>query len=224
MAIRGILSGKGLGEPCFTSVTLRPWLSTGGKESAMNTTTWVAELGTKPAAAPQAIPVVLPPAGPSAAAQPLHRLGEIRRREGLTRREVARRLGVSIREVQEREQSSCDISLSELHRWQRILQVPLAELLEEPGGELSPPLNLRARLLRAMKTVRSIQEVARQAAIQRLATVLADQILQIMPELKNIIAWPAVGHRRKQSEFGQAFFRGLSLNLRDEEEAEGPER
>ena len=151
----------------------------------------------------------------------LHRLGEVRRREGLTRREVARRLSISVREVQEREQPSSDMPLSDLYRWQEVLQVPLAELFNEPAGELSPPLQLRARLLRAMKTVRSIQEVARQASIQRLAIVLVDQILAIMPELKDTIAWPAVGHRRKQSELGQAFFRGLSLDLRDE--LEGPE-
>ena len=52
-------------------------------------------------------------------AQPLHRLGEARRREGLTRREVARRLGISIREVQELEQPSSDVPLSALYRWQK---------------------------------------------------------------------------------------------------------
>ena len=104
--------------------------------------------------------------------------------------------------------------LSDLYRWQKLLQVPLAELLSEPAGELSPPLQLRARLLRAMKTVRSIQEVARQVSVQRLASVLVAQILEIMPELKDTIAWPAVGHRRKQSELGQAFFRGLTWLLR----------
>ncbi len=99
---------------------------------------------------------------------------------------------------------------------------PAGRTADEPAGELSPPLQLRARLLRAMKTVRSMQEVARQASVQRLASVLVAQILEIMPELKDTIAWPAVGHRRKQSELGQAFFRGLSLDLRDE--MEGPER
>jgi len=180
----------------------------------MNTTTWLANLGAKPAAAAQGVPVVLPPADRSAPS--LHRLGEVRRREGLTRREVARRLGISIAAVQQREQSASDMPLSELYRWQAILQVPLAELLDEPAGDLSPPLQLRARLLRAMKTIRSIQEVARQASVQRLATVLVAQILAIMPELKDTIAWPAVGNRRKQSELGQAFHRGLSLDLRDD--------
>ena len=73
-----------------------------------------------------------------------------------------------------------------------------------------------------MKTVRSIQEVARQASVQRLAGVMVEQILEIMPELKDTIAWPAVGHRRKQSELGQAFFRGIAFDIRDD--MEGPER
>jgi transcriptional regulator with XRE-family HTH domain len=185
-------------------------------------TTWLADLGSKGAAMADAIPVALPPAGPSTPSKPPHRLGEVRRREGITRRELARRLGISIHEVQEREQPSSDMLLSEFYRWQEVLQVPIAELLEEPAGDLSPPLQLRARLLRVMKTLRSMQEVARQASVQRLATVLVDQILEIMPELKTTIAWPAVGHRRKQSELGQAFFRGLSLDLH--EEIEQPER
>jgi transcriptional regulator with XRE-family HTH domain len=187
----------------------------------MDPITWIAEPGGKPVAATPPVSVSLPSAAPPPSTQPLHRVGEVRRREGLTRREVARRMGVSIRDVQEHEQPTADMSLSALHRWQQVLQVPLAELLSEPVGELSPPLQLRARLLRAMKTIRSIQEVARQAAVQRLANVLVDQLLEIMPELKDTIAWPSVGHRRKQSELGQAFFRGVAFEFRDE--IEGPE-
>jgi transcriptional regulator with XRE-family HTH domain len=182
----------------------------------MNTTMWLADLDGKPLGAAHAVPVALPPSSAPAPVQSLHRLGEVRRREGITRREVARRLNISAREVQELEQPSADMPLSDLYRWQKVLQVPLAELLNEPQTELSPPVQLRARLLRAMKTVRSIQEVARQASIQRLAVVLVEQILEIMPELKDTIAWPAVGHRRRQDELGQAFYRGLSLEFRDE--------
>ncbi len=186
----------------------------------MNTTTWIVELGDKSATMPPAVPLPPPPTNLPAPVRSLHRLGEVRRREGLTRREVARRLCISIHEVQEREQASVDMPLSELYRWREVLQVPLAELLNEPAGELSPPVQLRARLLRAMKTVRSIQEVAQQAAVQRLAKVLVDQVLAIMPELKDTIAWPAVGHRRHENELGQAYFRGLSLDICEELEQE----
>ena len=83
--------------------------------------------------------------------------------------------------------------LSDLYRWQRALDVPAAELLHEPQAELSPPVQFRSRLLRAMKTVRSIQAGVRQASIQRLAAMLADQLVEIMPELKDTVAWPALG-------------------------------
>jgi transcriptional regulator with XRE-family HTH domain len=187
----------------------------------MNTVMWLADLGVKAPETTPAVPVVLPQSSAPAPRPSLHRLGEVRRREGLTRREVARRLSISVREVQRLEEPSSDMPLSELYRWQKALQVPLAELLSEPEGELSPPVQLRARLLRAMKTIRSIQEAAQQASIQRLIVVLIGQILDIMPELKDTIAWPAVGQRRKQHELGQAFYRGLSLQLGNE--AEEPE-
>lgn len=159
--------------------------------------------------------VRLPPSGTSTPDPPLHRLCEVRRREGLTRRQVARRLGISVQEVHRQEQPSADLSLSDLRRWQRALAVPVAELLHEPDGELSPPVQLRARLLRVMKTVRSIQQRARQAPVRRLIESLIGQLVEVMPELKETVAWPAVGHRRRRHELGQAFFRRLSCDVLD---------
>jgi transcriptional regulator with XRE-family HTH domain len=188
----------------------------------MKTTAWITDLGSKPVTAADAVLVALPPSSTPAARRPLQRLGEVRRREGLTRREVARRLGISVRDVQQCEEPSSDMLLSELCRWEEVLDVPIGELLSDPAGELSPPVQLRAQLLRTMKTVRSIQEVARQASVQRLSQTLAEQILAIMPELKDTIAWPSVGHRRRQDELGQAYFRGLSLDFpEDMDQADG---
>ena len=134
---------------------------------------------------------------------------------------LARRLGISVEEVQRQEQSSSDMLLSDLHRWQQALAVPIVELLDEPEGELSPPVRLRARLLRVMKTVRSIQQRARQAPMRRLAETLVAQLVEVMPELTDAAAWPAIGHRRRKHELGQAFFRRLSLDPLDE--LDGPE-
>ena len=99
--------------------------------------------------------------------------------------------------------------------------MPIAELLDEPEGELSPPVRLRARLLRVMKTVRSIQQRARQAPMRRLAETLVTQLVEVMPELTEATAWPAIGQRRRKQELGQAFFRRLSLDPLDE--LDGPE-
>ena len=72
-----------------------------------------------------------------------------------------------------------------------------------------------------MKTVRSIQQRARQAPMRRLVETLVAQLVEVMPELTEAAPWPAVGHRRRRHELGQAFFRRLSLDPLDE--LEGPE-
>lgn len=164
----------------------------------------------------EAVLATPPPKSPPVRGRPLHRLGDARRREGLTHRKMAGRLGISVEAVQEQERPSADIRLSDLYRWQKALDVPAAELLTDPGVELSPPVLLRARLVRVMKTARSIQEQTRQPLIRRLATMLAEQLVEIVPELKDTTAWPAVGQRRSYRELGQAFFRRLSLDPLDE--------
>ena len=176
----------------------------------------VVDRRSRPANAADAVSPARRPTSPPAPDRPLHRLGEARRREGLTHRKLAGRLGVSVDAVKQQENPAADIRLSDLYRWQKAMDVPVAELLTEPGAELSPPVQLRARLLRAMKTARSIQERARQASIRRLATMLVEQLVEIVPELKDTVAWPAVGRRRSYRELGQAFFRRLSLDPLDE--------
>jgi hypothetical protein len=61
----------------------------------------------------------------------------------------------------------------------------------------------RARLLRIMKTAMAIRRQARSEAERRLARQLIDQLLEIMPELKEVAGWPAVGHRRSANEMGR---------------------
>ena len=178
-------------------------------------TMWLGDLVSKPVTTANAVSTTPPSPDSSAPSRPLHRLGEARRREGLTPRTVARLLGVSVDEVKKHENPSTDILLSELYRWEKVLEVPAAELLNEPAGELSPPVHLRAQLLRIMKTVRSIQGQARQVSIRRFAEMLADQLVEVMPELKDTVGWPTVGRRRSHRELGQAFFRGLLLDPQD---------
>jgi transcriptional regulator with XRE-family HTH domain len=166
-------------------------------------TTWPTDIGAQPTGAP-------------APCRPLHRLREVRRREGIHHSKIARHLGVSIRDVQQQERPTADMRLSDLYRWAEVLEVPATELLHEPDGALSPPVQLRAQLVRVMKTVRSIQESARQTSIRRLSDALINQLVEVMPELKDTVAWPTLGHQRKRNELGAAFFRGLSIGQIDE--------
>ena len=67
-----------------------------------------------------------------------------------------------------------------------------------------------------MKTVRSIQEKSEDEVIDRLAARLAGQLMDLMPELKEVSSWPSVGQRRTLDELGaiverilpESFFNG----------------
>jgi hypothetical protein len=136
-----------------------------------------------------------PPAEVSAKC--LQKLSAARRRQGLSVRCVAQRLGRTVGEVRAQEDERADLLVSELYRWQAALDVPIEELLAEPEDSLSPRVMMRAQLLKVMKTAMAIRRQARSEAERRLGRLLIDQLLEIMPELKEVSGWPAVGHRRR---------------------------
>lgn len=146
----------------------------------------------------------------STAGQPLHRLAKVRRLQGLSRRVVARRLKTEVAQLKEQEQPTSDMPLSRLYEWQRVLEVPVAELLVEPDDPLSAPVLERARLVRVMKTVLAILEEARELPVRRMAETLVDQLTEMMPELEGIGPWHAVGRPRRRDELGVAAERRLS--------------
>jgi hypothetical protein len=133
----------------------------------------------------------------------LQKLSAARRRQGLSVRCVAQRLGRTVSEVRAQEDENADLLISELYRWQAALEVPIEELLEDPDDTLSPRVMTRARLLKIMKTTMAIRRAARSESERRLARLLIEQLLEIMPELKEVSGWPAVGHRRRADEIGR---------------------
>lgn len=150
-----------------------------------------------------------PPSPPSDGNKPLHRIADARRRQGISLRSAARRMRTSMDSVRKQEDPSCDMSLSELYCWQRALEVPIGELLLDIDAPLSGPVLTRARLLRVMKTVRAIKESASSPPIQRFATMLEEQLIELMPELKDVAPWHSVGQRRSPDELGRAAERVL---------------
>src|SRR3954464_1436226 len=82
----------------------------------------------------------------------LQKLNLARRRQGLSIRCVAQRLGRTVSEVRAQEDENTDLLVSELYRWQTALEVPIEELLQEPGDCLSSMVSMRAQLLKVMKT------------------------------------------------------------------------
>jgi transcriptional regulator with XRE-family HTH domain len=151
----------------------------------------------------------LPQVSVSSDKKPLHRIADVRRRQGISVRSVARRMHTSIDQVRRQEEPGNDMLLSELLRWQKALEVPLADLLVESDGPLSEPTMTRARLLRIMKTVRAIKETATSSSIQRFATMLEQQLVELMPELKDVAAWHSIGQRRSPNELGRTAERVL---------------
>ena len=134
---------------------------------------------------------------PTASSRPLHRLAAVRRLQGVSRRAIARRLNVDIATVKEHERETNDLPLSVLYQWQKMLDVPVAELLVDTDEPLSPPIQHRARMVRVMKTVLAILERSTQVGVRRMAENLVAQLVELMPELKGVSAWHAVGQRRR---------------------------
>jgi hypothetical protein len=115
--------------------------------------------------------------------------------------------------VRRQEEADCDLRLSELHRWQQVLEVPVAELLEEGDEGLSGPILERSRMVKLMKTAAAIRERTQGQPVGRMVTMLIDQILEIMPELSDVTPWHTVGQRRTLDELGRAAGRMVSEDL-----------
>ena len=141
--------------------------------------------------------------------RPLHRIAEARRRQGISVRSTARRLQTSMEQVRRQEDPHCDMTLADLYRWQQALEVPVADLLVDSDAPLSEPVLTRARLLRVMKTARAIKESANNMSIQRFATMLEQQLIELMPELADVAAWHSIGQRRLPTELGRTAERVL---------------
>jgi transcriptional regulator with XRE-family HTH domain len=142
---------------------------------------------------------------------PLHRIAEVRRQQGVSLRAARQSLGLTSEHVQRQEQEDCDLLLSELYKWQQVLDVPVTELLVEPNRQLSQPISKRAMMIKVMKTAATILEAAQHHETKALAQRLVEQLLEIMPELEGVSAWPSVGQRRSLDEVGRIAQHPLSL-------------
>jgi len=143
----------------------------------------------------------------------LHRLAAVRHQQGISVRNLARRLGCDIATVRAQEEDTTDLTLSVLYAWQKVLEVPIAEMLVDSDAPLSPPVMQRAQMVKVMKTVAAMVEKADSAAMKRLLQMLCDQLLEIMPELVDVAPWHTVGQRRTLDEYGRAVERQQSDDI-----------
>ena len=126
---------------------------------------------------------------------------------------MARALGITVEDVRRLECKTTDLPLSVLYKWAKVLELPVAELVEEPSGSFSTPLVNRARLTQVMKTAMAILEQSGDPPTARLAQTMVDQLITIMPELRGVGPWNAVGKRRSLDELGIAAERCLSEEI-----------
>jgi len=120
-----------------------------------------------------------------------HRIAMVRRRQGVSLRTVARRWNVEIAHVREQEQAQYDLTLSQLRAWQKVLDVPVQELLVDNDQILSMPVLRRAQLVRLMKTAATLEKSARDDRSRRLASMMIEQLVEVMPELTHVGPWQA---------------------------------
>ncbi len=149
---------------------------------------------------PRPVHVVHPPSGTKHC---YHRIRETREQQGISRRCAARRMNLPLEQVRAEEDETADLPLSTLYRWQDLLEVPVADLLVDEDGPLSEPVLKRARMVRLMKTAAAILSSAKSEPVQRMAQMLVSQLVEIMPELKEISPWHAVGQRRTLDDLGR---------------------
>ena len=102
------------------------------------------------------------------------------------------------------EDEYCNLRLSEIARWQVALGVPIAALLSEPEMGLGESTLLQTRLVRLMKTAQAILEAENRTRTARLAQNMINQLLEIMPELRDVTSWPREGSRPTFRELGLA--------------------
>ena len=128
----------------------------------------------------------VPPGVPK---QQLHRIATVRHQQGVSLRSVARQMGRTVSYVRAQEDETEDLKITDLARWQKMLGVPLQDLLVDPDPPLSKPVMERAKLVRIMKTAAALKDNVKSEGAQRLATMLIQQLIEIMPELEHVSAW-----------------------------------
>lgn len=100
---------------------------------------------------------------------------------------------MEVSRVRELEDENNDLSLSELYKWQQILEVPVGELLIDEDQPLSAPILRRAQMIRLMKTAATLTTKSRSPQVRSLAQNLMNQLAEMMPELNNIGPWQENG-------------------------------
>lgn len=143
----------------------------------------------------------------------LHQIAAVRRSQGGSLLNCARRLGITLQEARYQEQPTTDLTLSQLMAWKDVLDVPLSEILGESGDFLENPVRNRAMMVKVMKTAKQILQTAHESRIKFMGQTLVDQLVELMPELEHISAWPDVGQSHENRDAGVAASRRFDADI-----------
>jgi len=147
------------------------------------------------------------------AEQPVNRIAAVRQQQEMSLRSVARHTGIDVRTLRKQEKPTANLTLTELSNWAQALDVPVKDLIDVPEQGLANPIQKRAQLIRVMKSAVSIQETADTEGMQAFADTLVSQLVEIMPELEGVTAWPTYGQRRGSEEVGRTAERHLQVQI-----------
>ena len=146
----------------------------------------------------------------------LHRIAEVRASQGISERTMCRRLNIDAKQLRAIEDPEADLKLSQLAIIREALEVPFADLLVE-NDSLSRPVQERAQLLKIMKTAVSLKECKLATRGARLAEMLCEQLVALMPELAEVGGWPEFGSRRSSDSVARILESEINTsNLRSE--------
>jgi len=112
----------------------------------------------------------------------LHRLGDVRRKLGVSWFELARRMGVTAEEIRRQEEAD-DVSISTLKSWSAALNVQITDLILEPDEWLNEAHLEKPQAERLLRLAFKLRDRSRRRSIQRLAQTFVDQLTEMHPGL-----------------------------------------
>jgi hypothetical protein len=119
----------------------------------------------------------------------MHRIRDVRLGKRVDIGTLAEQMGTDVPSLQVQEQELTDLWVSDLLRWREALDVPLSELVVDEGAPLGRPPLERPQLVRLVETAVAIHSQTPVIDIRRMARMLVDQLVEMMPELSSLSPW-----------------------------------
>lgn len=143
----------------------------------------------------------------------LHQIATVRREQNISIVSCAKKLGISVQEARYQELPTTDLTITQLLAWKEVLEVPLSELVGQTGDDLENPIRNRAKLVKIMKSAKQVLQVAHESRVRYIGETLVDQLVELMPELAEISAWPDVGQSHENRSPGVAVTRRFDPDI-----------